>query len=546
MSVKVAIEGCCHGTLNAIYKAVPIDTELLIICGDFQAFRNQADLNGASIPKKYQQLGDFQEYYYGKRKAPIPTVFIGGNHEASTYLQELKFGGWVAPNIYYLGEFGSIWFKGLQIGGISGIFNKDSFINNLIDDEMYPYDNRTLRSVYHVKPKTFLKMALMNHNLDIILSHDWPLNIYKYGDADRLLRQKKFFKNDMIKGTLGSPLNEFLLNYLRPKNWFSAHLHVKFEALVRFDKKRRLDEIDISSSKIKQNREEINQVIANQHEIQEIEEDKTMKQPMTNEIELEMDDNHDIKKDSLMLNVHEIALDMDDTKESTKNMHEIELDMDDELDSSVKKPDIEDEKNLIPNETGLNEEPKPQVNDKQGVPKKKNNQKLDTNHNIKESPESIIYHNVSTYSTSEFPATTTSFLALDKCLPKRQFLAVKHISISDSKHYSVESDKFFYSKRSIAINKVIETMLKSGKLPLKSIDMNRVLNDPLNFTIINELLPMIETELEDLNQFPNSHFEIPENFQSTVPQNPTRLQYWPNNQTKYYCDTFSVPYSQIK
>jgi len=33
------------------------------------------------------------------------TIFIGGNHEASNYLQELPYGGWVAPNIYYLGEY---------------------------------------------------------------------------------------------------------------------------------------------------------------------------------------------------------------------------------------------------------------------------------------------------------------------------------------------------------------------------------------------------------------------------------------------------------
>lgn len=31
-------------------------------------------------------------------------MFIGGNHEASNHLQELPYGGWVAPNIYYLGR----------------------------------------------------------------------------------------------------------------------------------------------------------------------------------------------------------------------------------------------------------------------------------------------------------------------------------------------------------------------------------------------------------------------------------------------------------
>lgn len=42
-------------------------------------------------------------YYSGEKKAPVLTIFIGGNHEASNHLQELPYGGWVAPNIYYLG-----------------------------------------------------------------------------------------------------------------------------------------------------------------------------------------------------------------------------------------------------------------------------------------------------------------------------------------------------------------------------------------------------------------------------------------------------------
>jgi len=43
-------------------------------------------------------------YYSGEKVAPVLTVFIGGNHEASNYLQELPYGGWVAPKIYYMGK----------------------------------------------------------------------------------------------------------------------------------------------------------------------------------------------------------------------------------------------------------------------------------------------------------------------------------------------------------------------------------------------------------------------------------------------------------
>lgn len=85
-----------HGTLNAIYDAVAeaerinkYKVDVLIICGDFQAVRNWVDLEVMSCPPKYRQLGDFHEYYSGKRKAPLLTLLIGGNHEASSYFQEL-------------------------------------------------------------------------------------------------------------------------------------------------------------------------------------------------------------------------------------------------------------------------------------------------------------------------------------------------------------------------------------------------------------------------------------------------------------------------
>lgn len=46
----------------------------------------------------------FNRYYNGECIAPILTVFVGGNHESSHFLQELPYGGWVAPNIYYMGK----------------------------------------------------------------------------------------------------------------------------------------------------------------------------------------------------------------------------------------------------------------------------------------------------------------------------------------------------------------------------------------------------------------------------------------------------------
>ena len=43
-------------------------------------------------------------YYKGEKVAPVLTLVIGGNHEASNYMQELPYGGWLAPKIYFVGK----------------------------------------------------------------------------------------------------------------------------------------------------------------------------------------------------------------------------------------------------------------------------------------------------------------------------------------------------------------------------------------------------------------------------------------------------------
>lgn len=69
--------------------------------------------------------------------------------------------------------------------------------------------------------------------VDIFMSHDWPRGIYHYGRTEELLRKKKFLRQEVESNTLGSPPAEELLAHLQPNFWFSAHLHVKFAALMK-------------------------------------------------------------------------------------------------------------------------------------------------------------------------------------------------------------------------------------------------------------------------------------------------------------------------
>ncbi|WVZ60346.1 hypothetical protein U9M48_010386 [Paspalum notatum var. saurae] len=222
--MKIAVEGCMHGELDQVYdtmrrleEAEGIKIDLLLCCGDFQAVRNENDLQSVNVPQKYRTMNSFWKYYSGEAVAPYPTIFIGGNHEASNYLWELYYGGWAAPNIYFLGFAGVVKFGNIRIGHY----------------ERPPYNHRTIRSVYHVRHYDVLKLMHVKEPLDIFLSHDWPLGITEYGNWQKLIQSKKFFEEEVNNRTLGSKPAAELLNKLKPPYWFSAHLHCKFPAIIQ-------------------------------------------------------------------------------------------------------------------------------------------------------------------------------------------------------------------------------------------------------------------------------------------------------------------------
>ena len=240
--MKIAVEGCCHGELDKIYETLEhlerkedIKVDLLLCCGDFQAVRNENDLCCMAVPLKYRHMETFYKYYCGEKKAPLLTIFIGGNHEASNHLWELPYGGWVAPNIYYLGYAGVVNFGGIRIAGLSGIYKGHDY--NKGHFERPPYNNSTVRSAYHVRSLDVFKLKILSQPIDIFMSHDWPLGVYHHGNVQELYRYKEYLRSEIESNTLGSPPAGELLTLLRPTYWFAAHMHTKFPALVPHDSK---------------------------------------------------------------------------------------------------------------------------------------------------------------------------------------------------------------------------------------------------------------------------------------------------------------------
>ena len=266
-SVTIAVQGCCHGELSAVYARLKRyqdessgkkQIDLLLCSGDFQSVRNHADLHSIAVPPKYRAMGSFYRYYALRKRAPILTLFVGGNHEASQPLQELYYGGWVAPNIYYMGAAGVVSFRGIRIGGISGIYKPYDY--EVGHFERPPYDRASIRSIYHVRNIDVYRLRCLRsqqaanngHALDIMVSHDWPQGIEQHGNTSVLLSKKPFFRSEIEQNSLGSPPNRQLLDALRPRWWFASHLHVKFKATVRHNqqakKKKEVSTTTVSSA----------------------------------------------------------------------------------------------------------------------------------------------------------------------------------------------------------------------------------------------------------------------------------------------------------
>lgn len=471
--MKVAVEGCCHGCLDSIYRSVSKSmVDLLVICGDFQSVRNPADLESMAVPEKYKRMGDFQDYYTGRKKAPVFTIFIGGNHEASSYLNELKYGGFVAPNIYYLGRSSVIWYKGLRIGGLSGIYKEGDFQKPAPETYSFPLNSYHLRSVYHYRKEDYFKLKLLERdNNMIMLSHDWPEGIYNHGDVRYLLQRKPFFKKDISNHSLGSPVNMALLQSIRPAFWFSAHLHVKFVAKVEWNNKtephhgKRTDSqksIDIGDAK------------------------RLKVAASTDEIELDMslDEFPDPEKKPT-----------NEAQESHEKCNTDEIELNFEMDDS----DIKPETDRVDNSSA-------EVQNKEMV-------------NMKPS--------------------STQFISLDKCLPKRKYLEFIDVELSDANHRSTKSTSMplYFDVEYIAAQKVIEKY----KQKLQNLKHNQLLDPDQEF--LSELSSakdfyMKEFGSLDLDSF-DKLFVIPMNsFEQTVSPDDTVYKRVQNPQTKRFEDNF--------
>ena len=440
-----------------------------------------------AVPQKYREIGDFHDYYSGARKAPYTTIFVGGNHEASSHLRELHYGGWVAPNIYYLGAANVVRFGDLRLAGLSGIwkgynYNKSHF-------ERLPYSADEIRSLYHVREIDVRKLLLLRTPVDVGISHDWPRGVEWHGNWKALFRKKQDFEQESRAGTLGSAAARYLLDRLRPPYWFSAHMHSKFAATVEHGKEAR----------------------RGSHSNQLVNDGEN---PQTSGI---------ANSDQIATNLNN---DTTNRPAPVKNEAEIDLDLDDEESgnqpiSAATTTNNTVASGLVPDSPTISSDLRSQL------------------------PASFTRIETAMTSKSKVsppppPAIInlhTRFLALDKCLPNRKFLQILDINpLHPSPHQ--KPPRISYDKEWLAILRVFAAHDPHQPNPT---DLGEAAYMPLIAK---------EEEWVEANMVNQGKMEVPENFEITAPiydgkaigsvgrEQPPE---YTNPQTKAFCETLEIP-----
>ncbi|KAF2276248.1 lariat debranching enzyme [Westerdykella ornata] len=478
--LRIAVEGCGHGTLHSIYASVAKACELkqwpgvdlLIIGGDFQAVRSALDLKAVAMPEKYYDMHDFHEYYSGARTAPYLTIFIGGNHEASNYMWELYYGGWVAPRIYYMGAANIIRLGPLRIAGLSGIWKGYNYKKPHY--ERLPYNQDDIRSIYHVRELDTRKLLQLRSQVDIGLSHDWPRGMEWKGNHRQLFRFKPYFEQEAKDGTLGSVAATAVLERLRPRYWFSAHMHARYSAVWEHQTTEK------AASSAPQEESEP-PTASNSEEIHLGSMDDAPGASLKNEAEIDLDLDDETLSEPQPSNAA--------SNPSNKNDAEIDLDMSEDDapaatgTSAATVQTSTEKKNEVPDEIRrlLPESFAPRT----------------SGENVQRLPF-----------PTEITNTTTHFLALDKCLPNRHFLQL--LEIPPSEPCDIKRPLHLeYDKEWLAITRVFAKDLQVGDLQAQ------VPSDKGDAYY----RPLIEQEMEwvEENIVKKGKMKIPEDFECTAP-----------------------------
>jgi len=229
MTNAIAFFGDIHGHHDRMVSAVHewqrnagVQIDLIVCCGDFEALRDEVDLQSVAGPEKYRRMGDYGAYHRGEKAFPTEVIFIGGNHEAYNCLDEVPAGGVVGPRCYYLGRQGVVCRFGLRIAGLTGNYSAKAYSLgrrriDFADPAVIRSRKARKKATYFVREE--VEALAQSGPVDVLLLHDWPAGLPDLADPAT------------VEGTprrVGSEPAQELLEAVRPRWLFCGHMHWYF------------------------------------------------------------------------------------------------------------------------------------------------------------------------------------------------------------------------------------------------------------------------------------------------------------------------------
>ncbi len=226
--MRIGIFGDVHGELKELYRIAEREgVDAILQVGDFETIRDKKDLKFFPTLPKFRVVKDYAEFHR-KGEVPIPTFFIGGNHEAFNVLEEYDEGGELIRNLYFIGRAGTIGLGGLTIGGLSGIYS----------DKFYKHERK---KEFFLRDRAYFTESdlkrLEEQQLDILLTHEWPFRpiIIRESAEDQIRIQKETLEGQTGEKRLRIERErpnggiEELVDKTRPRYLFCGHMHIHYE-----------------------------------------------------------------------------------------------------------------------------------------------------------------------------------------------------------------------------------------------------------------------------------------------------------------------------
>ena len=159
--MRIAIAGDIHGHLDLMYEQVlPLNPDVVIQTGDAGLFPDPAKLDHES--KQHAIPLDFLEYYAGRKKIPVQTYFIKGNHDDYDFLDHFPQGKIAGLTYWPQGTLATL--GDLRCGALGGVYSPSSFGKDTNALSQKRRRHFTAQDIESIARKGF----------DVLISHDGP------------------------------------------------------------------------------------------------------------------------------------------------------------------------------------------------------------------------------------------------------------------------------------------------------------------------------------------------------------------------------------